>query len=70
MRKLKGRTVGLYALLAVLTLIYLFPIAWVSLSSFKSGGEMFRWPPSLLPQAPTLENYTTALSAGNFALYF
>ncbi len=70
MHRRKSRSLGLYALLLLLSALFLFPIAWVTLSSFKSGAEMFRWPPTFLPKAPTLENYAIALSAGNFALYF
>ena len=60
----------LYIVLVLAALLFLFPIVWVALSSFKSGAEMFRFPPTFLPERFTLENYTQALSTGNFALYF
>lgn len=59
-----------YLCLILLTALFLAPILWVVLSSFKSGSELFRWPPTLLPETPTLENYVTAFERGNFKLYF
>ena len=62
-----------YVLLAgviLLALLYMFPIVWVVLSSFKSGSELFHWPPTLLPQNPTLQNYVDAFARGDFGVYF
>lgn len=64
------RSVLIYALLAVLTLLFLAPIVWVVFSSFKNGSELFAWPPSLFPQNPTLENYSLAFSKGDFGVFF
>lgn len=69
MKKAARRT-GLYLLLLVLALLFLTPIAWVVVSAFKSGSELFAFPPSLLPKAPTLKNFTQALGKGNFGLFF
>lgn len=66
----KGKAIAVYAFSILFAAIFLFPILWVVLSSFKSGSEMFRWPPTILPQAPTLRNYADALEKGNFKLYF
>lgn len=59
-----------YILLVVCAFIMVFPIVWVIFSSFKPAGELFRWPPTLLPVEPTLENYANALSEGDFMLFF
>lgn len=59
-----------YILLVVCAFIMVFPIVWVIFSSFKPAGELFRWPPTLLPADPTLENYANALSEGDFMLFF
>ncbi len=54
-------------LLSVLiSIIFLFPILWVTMSSFKGGSELFRWPPTIFPVNPVLSNYTTVLSSTNF----
>ena len=38
-------------------LLMLFPFFWMVSSSLKNGVEAFATPPTLLPKAPTLENY-------------
>lgn len=53
----------------VTALVFVFPVIWVVLSSFKPGGELFSFPPTALPIQPTLENYTTAWNTGNFLRY-
>ena len=46
-----------WILLLVLTFLFLMPVVWVICSSFKSVGELFSWPPSLLGKNPSLDNY-------------
>ena len=59
-----------YVLLTTLALLVLFPVLWIVLSSFKPQNELFRQPMTLLPQAFTLQNYSQALSQGDFLRYF
>lgn len=47
---------GYLPLLVALALIVL-PLAWMIIASFKPPGEIITLSPTLLPQAPTLENY-------------
>ena len=54
----------------ILAAVFLFPVLWVIISSFKGGSELFSWPPAIFPKEPTLENYINAFERGNFALYF
>ncbi|MCA0991350.1 carbohydrate ABC transporter permease [Pseudalkalibacillus hwajinpoensis] len=54
----------------VLALMYLFPIAWLLLSSIKPGSELFSYPLSIFPDTPTLENYGYAWSTMEFIKYF
>jgi len=56
--------------LVILSIISMFPIIWVILSSFKEQTELFNFPLTLFPKSWTLENYRNALSQGNFVLYF
>lgn len=70
MTKRAFKKVGLYALIIALALFCLLPILWVTISSFKSGAELFRYPPTLFPQEFTFENYITALNKANFVLFF
>lgn len=59
-----------WILLLVLTFLFLMPVVWVICSSFKSVGELFSWPPSLLGKNPSLDNYTKAMAEGHFGIYF
>ncbi|WP_028273213.1 carbohydrate ABC transporter permease [Atopococcus tabaci] len=47
-------------------LLILFPIIWLIFSSFKPSNELFGYPLSLLPEAPTLEHYTDVINDGFF----
>ena len=58
-----------YALYGVLVFVFLFPVAWVILSSFKTQAELFRYPLTIFPDNPTLENYRTAFRSGRFLQY-
>ena len=63
----KGLT---YTILTVLSVLYLFPVFWVVVSSFKDQNELYQWPPSLFPANPTFQNYVIAFDSGNFDIYF
>lgn len=67
-RKIKH--VLLYILLTILAVIFLAPTVWTIISSFKSGSELFKWPPTLFPEKATLQNYIGAFQKGNFARFF
>ncbi|MCS7058815.1 MAG: carbohydrate ABC transporter permease [Meiothermus sp.] len=57
------------ALVVGLALLFLMPVIWVVLSSFKPDAELYLVPPTLLPREPTLANYQNALTVGHFATY-
>ncbi len=59
-----------YIVLILFTAVYLVPILWMILSSFKADSELFAYPPKLLPSQFSLENYTDAWNRGDFGLYF
>ena len=68
---MKTRTTWLtYVVTIILALFFIFPIFWITLSSFKSGSEMFRYPPTFFPEKFTLDNYRIAFEKGNFGRYF
>lgn len=54
----------------VLVLLFVFPIVWFILSSLKPGGELFRYPLTILPENWSIEGYTRAWERVDFALYF
>jgi multiple sugar transport system permease protein len=56
------RRLPLYVILIILALADLFPLLWIGLSSLKNQGEIFKYPPTFLPQKLTWNNYQEALA--------
>ena len=61
--------VALHAVLMVLALLFLAPLAYIVLNSFKAPGEIFQVPQSVLPRTWTLDNYREVLGSA-FGRYF
>ncbi|MFK7793255.1 MAG: carbohydrate ABC transporter permease [Devosiaceae bacterium] len=47
-----------------------FPLFWMLVTSVKPGFELFRRPPTMLPETFTLEHYLHLLQRTNFLTYF
>ncbi len=60
--------IGLYALLVVVVLIYLYPLVFLVNTALKSDAE-FTSNPTGLVSSPQLANFATAWDKGNFAAY-
>jgi len=58
-----------YVLYSFFVVVFLFPVLWVLLSSLKTQSELFRYPLTIFPAQPTLENYRTAFASGRFLQY-
>lgn len=60
-RRAKSRIKSIVIQLAILIvlLVYLLPMAWMIINTFKSQLEMFRNPPTILPENFTLNSYVT-----------
>lgn len=52
------------ALLAAIGLFLFFPLYWLVSTSFKTNAELFRVVPTIVPLAPTFENFVDALTRG------
>src|SRR5690242_20530326 len=63
------RTVSLHALLSLVALLFVGPLLWMLSSSLKSNGEIFVFPPRLLPAPPIWSNYPQALTYIPFGRY-
>lgn len=50
--------------LIVILALFLMPLAWLLLTAFKPYSELFASPPTLLPENPTLANFTDGWSIG------
>ncbi|MGI6215349.1 MAG: carbohydrate ABC transporter permease [Christensenellales bacterium] len=59
-----------YAVLIMLAVIFLFPVVWVALSSFKYQQEIFQVPMTFLPKKWTLDNYVFSFAQNNFFINF
>lgn len=60
----------LYAFLVVIGLVFAIPMVWAVFSSFKARSDLFAFPPTLIPNPWTLENYQTLLATQPFWLWF
>ncbi|KOV78499.1 carbohydrate ABC transporter permease [Nocardia sp. NRRL S-836] len=60
----------LYVPLTLALLAVVAPFAWMVLGSFKGEGEIRANPPTWLPQAASLDNYTQLFSRLQFGTYF
>lgn len=61
---------GTYSVLATVSLLIVFPLLWMALTSFKSEVQLFSIPPIVAPDPFTLSNYETVLQNGSFVTYF
>jgi len=65
--------VFLYILLSVVAVIMVFPFLWMVINSFNSEGNIFRIPPTLIPdklfKKDMFENYVVVLRDYNFLRY-
>jgi multiple sugar transport system permease protein len=60
----------LIVVFAIVTIIFVMPLVMMFLSAFKSTAEILRVPPTLLPQAPTLDNFRTVLLEAPYGLWY
>jgi multiple sugar transport system permease protein len=62
-----NRKTALYGLLCVLAIPFVFPTWWMATSSIKPVGDVFRFPPSLIPTHVNFEAYKQVFEAQPFA---
>jgi multiple sugar transport system permease protein len=59
--------IATYALLAVITFLFAFPLYYLIVTSLKTKADLFAPVPSLLPSAPTLDPYVSVLFNRGFS---
>ena len=69
MIRTRSSTVLLNSLGIGLTVVVAFPVFWMMSTAFKPTGDIVSFTPTLLPLAPTLEHFGTAISAPFFLDY-
>jgi ABC-type glycerol-3-phosphate transport system permease component len=65
-----GKTLAALFASAGITLIVLFPLYWMAVTSLKKETEIFRIPPSVIPDHITPENYEFALTQTQVPRFF
>src|SRR3989441_12502307 len=60
-RRPPGRRLLTSVILIAALAIFLFPVAWMVLTSFKSNPEFFAYPPVFIPKSFALTNYLNAM---------
>ena len=58
-----------YMAAIIFVVLWIFPVVWLLLSSFKDGSELFRYPLTFFPEIPTLDNYKAAIEQFDFLRY-
>ena len=61
-RRSRIADMGVYALLAGVSLLFVIPVFWIFSTSLKPTPEILVTPMTLLPRRPTLEHYLAAIS--------
>ena len=64
------RKLGFNLFTWILVLLVAFPLVWMILTSLKPQTELFRIPPTWLPETVTFEHYWRLLTETPFLLYF
>lgn len=60
-----------WAVLAVILIFLLFPLFWVLITSFKTNMEAYKYPPTFIPEAPTVQSYIDLFTKNNeFFIYY
>ena len=57
MNKRKTKEIGLNIGVTLLVFLFLSPVIWMVVCSFKTDVEIFRFPPTFLPESPTAQAY-------------
>lgn len=67
----KKYRIGLFIFVTVVTAIYIFPIIWTFITSLRPTQDIYRYPPTIIPGAVTLQNYIYVLTQmKGFLRYF
>lgn len=59
-----------HAILLIGSVLMVLPFVWMLSTSIKPPTEVLVWPPSLIPEKPTLLNYVKVLDTAPFVRYF
>jgi len=69
LRRARWRSLSMHALLLAVSTIFVFPILWMLITSFKSEAEVFSVPPTVLPRIWQSSNYPDAVKYIDYGRY-
>src|SRR5690625_4735945 len=67
--RLKLRTIGKNGVGFGIATVFMLPIIWLAISTFKPVRELGTYPPTLIPSQPTMSNFSKAFVEGDFGLF-
>src|SRR5687768_15817356 len=67
-QRFAGRAL-LYAIAICAAIIFMIPFVWTLLSSLKTSGELYLYPPTWFPAVPQPQNYAEVFNLVPFALW-
>ncbi|HHV12758.1 MAG TPA: carbohydrate ABC transporter permease [Clostridiales bacterium] len=59
-----------YLGVVAITIIFIFPIYWMILTSIKPNEAILRLPPQFIPKGATLNNYKNIMGDGKFVVFY
>ena len=65
-----GSALVAYAVLIIIAVISIFPFVWTVSTSLKGPGQIFAWPPDLIPDPVVWGNYRQVFETLPFARFF
>lgn len=66
MRKGRIKNLGINVGAVLLVILFLSPVIWMVMCSFKKDVEIFRFPPTFLPETPTAQAYIDQFESSLF----
>ena len=70
-RNLKKYKIGILLIVSVIALVYVSPLLWTFITSIRPTWDIYKFPPSVIPGAVTLENYVYVVTQmEGFGRYF
>ncbi|MCF7914524.1 MAG: carbohydrate ABC transporter permease [Spirochaetaceae bacterium] len=70
MKMVRRREKILFIFVGVFAILFLFPVVWMFLTSIRTTQDLYKYPPTLIPHALTLENFVYIFTEmGGFIRY-
>lgn len=63
-------TLSTHTILLIMALVFLFPVFYTLMTSFKSKGDVLTTPPSILPRNFSLEGYDTVINGSDMLTHY